>query len=243
MKNQCLLEIKAVAQKSIDEGHRNLLVFDLDSTLFDVSPRSEKIVLDFAHDPARQNNYPVETALLKNIKIGPRDWGIRTSVQRLPFVTPPPKEFVSELREFWKEHFFASDYLHHDLPYPGAVDFVRHFADHPQNQIVYLTGRALKRMLLGTEHSLKSHRFPYHQTNVQLAMKPDVAIADTEFKIQWFQQMALQSFAHVWFFENDPGNIESIASEHPQVKIIFFDSTHSGERPSPTSHPIIKDYI
>lgn len=242
MKNQFLQEIKVEAQKSLLEGHQNLLVFDLDSTLFDVSPRSQKILLDYSNEPHHQLQFPEETALLKSIKVSPTDWGIRTSVERLPFVTPPSNDFFLGIKHYWIERFFDNSYLHHDLPYAGAVEFVNHFAKNPANSIAYLTGRDMKRMLLGTEQSLSHHGFPLGP-HISLAMKPNTDISDTEFKCQWFDKIETLNYAHIWFFENEPTNIERVASEHPKVEIVFFDSTHSGKLASPTHFPTITDYL
>ncbi len=243
MKNQYLQEIKGRAKKSIREGHRNLLVFDLDSTLYDVSPRTQKILVDFANEPHNKSQFPQETELMKAINVNPSDWGVRTSVERLPFISPPPNEFLLGIKNYWMERFFDNSYLHHDTPYSGAVDFVKHFASNPGNDIVYLTGRDMRRMLLGTEKSLAQHGFPLPGKNVRLAMKPNGDISDTEFKFQWFSKIESLNYAHIWFFENEPTNIERVASEHSTVEIVFFDSTHSGKLASPTHFPTISDYL
>jgi hypothetical protein len=243
VKNLCLQEIKVQSAKNLQQGLKNLFVFDLDSTLFDVTPRSKKIIEDFSTDPAHADAFPNETPLLRHIQMSPTDWGIRSSIERLPFVSEPPAEFFIGVKNYWMERFFASDYLHHDVPYAGAVTFVNHLAAHTDNHIVYLTGRDIKRMLVGTERSLALSGFPIDRPNVQLALKPHTDIPDTEFKCQWFSQIEPLHYANIWFFENEPVNIERVVKDHPQVAIIFFDSTHSGRSPSPTQYPIISDYL
>jgi hypothetical protein len=243
MKNPYLQKIKDQAKQTIFQGTQNLFVFDLDSTLFDVGPRIQKIIMDFAAEDAHAAKYPIETKLLKNVKVSPSDWGIRSSIEKIPFTSAPPADFFTSIRTFWMEKFFSNDYLNHDEPYDGAVEFLNHLADIPGNNIAYLTGRDVKRMLLGTEASLSQHGFPVGAPNITLALKPNTEISDTDFKCDWFYQIEHLNFANIWFFENEPTNIERVAREHPQVQIIFFDSTHSGKLPSPTDFPTISDYL
>ena len=54
---------------------KNLLVFDLDSTLFDVSPRTKKILQDYTLDPKHDKIYPKELEILKEVEIQVGDWG------------------------------------------------------------------------------------------------------------------------------------------------------------------------
>lgn len=243
MINKHLLSISQLARENIRQNKKNLFVFDLDSTLFDVSKRSQQIVIDFSLDVLHRKQFPRETELLKSIKIEQTDWGIRESVERLPFAHHPPQEFYVQLKNYWMERFFDSSYLHHDEPYPGAVEFVSELAISHLNSIVYLTGRDIKRMLLGTEASLRSHNFPLDKKNVSLALKPDTHISDTDFKCGWFKNIELLEYQNIWLFENEPVNIEKVASEHPKVEFIFFDSTHSGKLASPTHYPIITNYL
>lgn len=252
MRNSILQKIKEQVNEDRRRGRRNLLVFDLDSTLFDVSFRSQKILLEFALNPDHQTRFPKETNLLKDVIIAPTDWGIRSSIERLPFEHPPQQDFLEHVKTFWMRHFFDSKYLDHDQPYPGAVEFVRFFANQPLTDIVYLTGRDIKRMLIGTERSLQLHGFPTpgfpmssdaSQGHVKLALKPDTHISDTDFKCQWFHQIEMLRYHHIWFFENEPANIDRVMREHPSVEIIFFDSTHSGKLPTPSHLPSINSYL
>ena len=69
-------------------GHRALVVFDLDSTLFDVSPRMKKILHDFADVPAHQARYPEAVEILKKIETYRSDWGIKNAVIRAGLGSP-----------------------------------------------------------------------------------------------------------------------------------------------------------
>ncbi|WP_374031064.1 hypothetical protein [Bdellovibrio bacteriovorus] len=54
MLEQILVNIQDLTK----QGKTSLAVFDLDSTLFDVSPRLERILLDFAASPLNQKKIP-----------------------------------------------------------------------------------------------------------------------------------------------------------------------------------------
>lgn len=58
-------------------GQRALVVFDLDSTLFDVNPRLDQILLDFAADSEFKKRFPTQVDMLNNIKTLRGDWGIK----------------------------------------------------------------------------------------------------------------------------------------------------------------------
>src|SRR3954464_10326393 len=108
-------------QKSLGEPVQG--IFDLDSTLFDVSPRITKILHSFAALPVIKSAYPSEAALIAQIEPHVKDYGVRRTLARYNF-TLPNQEFGKILVAYWKKHFFSNEYLHFDLPYPGASKFV-----------------------------------------------------------------------------------------------------------------------
>ena len=123
------------------------------------------------------------------------------------------------------------------------MNYINYFAKKTENDIVYLTGRDRQKMLKGTETSLQQSKFPLKEKNITLEMKPNRTYSDTDFKCHWFHQIEKKHYADIWFFENDPSNIQRVSSEHPQVQIIFFESTHSGIVKSPSHLPKISDYL
>jgi hypothetical protein len=241
-KNLILEQILTETQESIARGRRSLAVFDLDSTLFDVSPRIQRIVDELAlHEPILVA-HPEVALKLKQIVIARGDWGIKTAMMRLGLFESHP-ELASMARDFWAKKFFSNEYLKHDIPYPGAVEFVQTL-NKLGADIVYLTGRDQVRMGVGSEATLLEHGFPLGSgVKSELVLKPQKGYEDYLFKSEWFNQIAIDQFDHVWFFENEPVNIEQVRKDHPRVKIIFFDSTHSGRGTVPTEFPIIEDYI
>ena len=146
---QSLTEAKSISQK---QG-KSLAVFDLDSTLFDVSPRLLRILHDFANLESTKKNFPEASQIMMGIEMKKTDWGIRNALIRAGLDHQHP-DFHMHLKSFWEEKFFSNHYLQYDLPYEGAVEFVNNIAK-AGAEIVYLTGRDVARMGTGSNEILK----------------------------------------------------------------------------------------
>ena len=72
---------------------RVAVIFDLDSTLFCVSPRTQSILRDLGHDSDFSARFQFESEILRNIEVLPTDWGVsqvleRTKVEATPSRSP-----------------------------------------------------------------------------------------------------------------------------------------------------------
>jgi hypothetical protein len=223
------------------QGQKCLAVFDLDSTLFDVSPRLLQILLDFAADPAHQKKFPNQVRLFEGIRTERTDWGIRNALERAG-LDGHPSEFQIAIHDYWQARFFANEYLQYDLPYDGAVDFV-HQVVNTGADVVYLTGRDVARMGPGSAATMKHWGFPLDNTQTQLILKPHKDLDDAEFKTNWFAALPNGKYSQTWFFENEPVNIHHLRKQLPDVNVIFFDSTHAGKAKAPTDLPAIMHFL
>lgn len=218
-----------------------LAVFDLDSTLFDVSPRIRQILQDFAVHPEFSTRFPESTKVLKNLQTERNDWGIKDAIIRAG-LHEHSENFLEDIKLFWKTHFFSNPYLHYDEPYPGATEFVQTLWQMGV-EIVYLTGRDQERMGTGSFDVLKKWGFPVGQERAQLVLKPKAGLDDAKFKREWFDQVAWDKIQKSWFFENEPVNLIEIEKHHPHVDLIFIDSTHSRKAPKPLHLPQITHFL
>lgn len=221
-------------------GKKTLAVFDLDSTLFNVTPRSQKILKELASRNEFLSRFPQQAQVLAQVEFTQKDWGLREPLLRAGLGTHEV-EFFTEVRDFWRQHFFSSQYLSEDQPYEGAVEYVNELKAAGAH-IIYLTARTETIMGEGTIASLRQWNFPMHVEGCELIMKPSRDLDDAHFKKDIILSLD-DDFQSVWFFENEPVNIHLVASECPNVRIVFFDSTHSGQAPPPTEHPIINHYL
>lgn len=235
---QTLLE---KARELTRENKRGLAVFDLDSTLFNVSPRLTKILHDFADHPDFQKQFPESAKILKTLSTQRSDWGIKQSLIRAGLDQHHP-EFHQAIRDFWRQHFFSDAYLHYDTPYEGAVEYVQALVKE-NIDIVYLTGRDVQRMGKGSREVLLKWNFPLNDKQSSLALKPEKGLDDAQFKSDWFTGHDLSKYQTVWFFENEPVNIHKIREDHPEIEVVFFSSTHSGRAEPPTDLPHIFDFL
>lgn len=236
MLDQILVNI----QKLTKQGQKSLVVFDLDSTLFDVSPRLERILLDFAASPLNQKRFPEQVALLKNIKTLRSDWGIMGALQRVG-LDGHHEEFQEAIKKYWLQSFFSNHYLQFDSLYDGALEFVQAL-DQAGAEIAYLTGRDVERMGTGSVEVMKQWGFPLHD-KATLVLKPHRSMDDAQFKTDWFVEADKRNFSKIYFFENEPVNLHHLMEVCPHVEMIFFESTHAGKAEPPEDVPRILNFL
>ncbi|WP_295904959.1 HAD family hydrolase [uncultured Bdellovibrio sp.] len=236
MLSQILVNIQDLTK----QGKKSLVVFDLDSTLFDVSPRVERILLDFAAAPINQKRFPEQVALFNKIKTMRTDWGIQNALQRAGLDGHHP-EFQEAVREYWQKHFFSNHYLQFDNPYEGAIEFVQ-AVDQAKAEIVYLTGRDVERMGTGSVEILHQWGFPLHE-RAKLVLKPHRSMDDAQFKTDYFVEAEKKDYAKIYFFENEPVNLHHLMQFCPHVEMIFFESTHAGKAEPPEDLPRIMNFL
>lgn len=209
---------------SLSQAQKEILfVFDIDSTLYNVSPRNVEIIKDFA----KRSELPkdLQTSLLKVTAL-PTDWGIKTPLLRLalPNIT---EQLIRDIKKHWNQFFFGGDFLHHDQEYPGAIEFVNQLSKNAPT--FYLTGRDIYRMGDATLKQLKNSGFPTDPEHNRLILKPDMRLLDHEYKISELKALAAQ-YKKIYFFENEPVILNEVIKQFPKDSVIpiCIDSTHSG---------------
>lgn len=234
---QVLVKIRELGQN----GGSCLVVFDLDSTLFDVSPRLERILIDFAALPESRQRFPEQVEKFKHIKTLRSDWGIQGALMRAGLDGHHP-EFQQAVKAYWQANFFSSHYLQYDLPYDGAIDYVK--AVHKEGaRIAYLTGRDRERMGRGSVEVLKQWGFPLIEGEAELVLKPHKSMDDAEFKTGWFEAKHREGFTKIYFFENEPVNIHHLRGRLPEVDVLFMNTTHAGKAAAPVDVPHIMNFL
>ncbi len=219
-------------QELVLHQKHSICVFDLDSTLFNVSPRSEKILHEFAEE--------MQLMDLLKVSIEIKDWGIYESLLRAGYHHHKHEDLHAQLKKYWMERFFSSNYLHYDTPYLGAIYFVQ-LLHKNQIPIYYLTGRDVERMGVGTAAVLKKWGFPAKPEQIHL--KPHKSFDDHLFKLEWVRQIVEKyENSTVYLFENEPVNINLIGQSLPQVRLIYMNSTHSRKETVSVPHTEIFNY-
>lgn len=206
-------------------GRAPLIVFDLDGTLLDNRPRVVAIFRELADHWRGQ--HPREAASLAQVKDDDIGYGLVENLKRLGIDDPALQK---EGSQFWFERFFVDGYLRHDVPLAGAVSFATRCYEAGAN-LMYLTGRDLPKMSLGTLASLRDCGFPIGVVGTSLVTKPAFDIPDERFKRD--VGATLDRVGPVLaVFDNEPGNCNALLECHPACASILLDTHHAPNPPA-----------
>lgn len=203
------------------------VVFDLDSTIFDVKPRTLRILKEFAL-----------TNRARELSPAIADWSLGLNAHRLlytleesaranrvPDVEPEAKAYLKEAFQFWLKRFFTHQYVTVDHPALGAVDYVNRVVD-AGAIAVYLTGRDWPGMGKGTQTMLENCGFPVDPRVSELIMKPNSGLDDAEFKDEALRELRTEGEA-VALFDNEPANFHVFEKNFPEAWLVFYHSNCS----------------
>jgi hypothetical protein len=213
-----------------------VVVFDLDGTLFDNRPRTRVILNELAE--AWRSAHPELAKRIVRLREDEMAYLLTDTLERLGVTDV---ERVAEAQAFWRDRFFADGHLHHDVPLAGAVEFARDCYE-AGAILVYLTGRDLPLMGIGSFRSLRDHGFPIGVPGTELVLKPDAAMADEAFKRLEAPKLARVG-AIVASFDNEPGNCNTILAQNPECASVLVDTQHlpGAPLPDPKVH-VIADF-
>jgi phosphoglycolate phosphatase-like HAD superfamily hydrolase len=215
----------------VARGIHPAVVFDLDGTLLDNRPRVAAILHELAE--AWMSRHPELAARIGAIAIEEIVYDISTNLVALGVNDPALRD---EGAAFWHQRFFTDPYVRHDVPVPGSVAYVRRLYDAGAN-IVYLTGRDLPNMAVGTFASLRDLGYPIGVVGTQLVTKPEFETPDALFKERVAASLlrAGEVLAH---FDNEPANCNLLTAAHPQAAAVFIDTLHAPNPPA--LHPAVQ---
>jgi hypothetical protein len=204
---------------------RPVVVFDLDGTLFDNRPRTAAILKAYAEkvrDSAAALAAKLVTVQPENVPYLLTDTLARIGITA--------EHEIEALREHWVEHFFVDGWLHHDVALPGAVSFAKACWESGAS-LVYLTGRDLPKMALGSFASLRDSGFPIGVPGTSLVCKPDPAIADERYKREVCPEMARIGQV-IASFDNEPGNCNAFLEHFPEAASVLLATQHAPNPPA-----------
>ncbi len=230
-----LLQIK----ESIEKGGNQLVVFDLDSTLYDLSMRHLAILKDYAE--SHHLDYPEQCENILKIQLEHITY-YPENIFRNIGMESLEDHFLDHFKRFWLERFFSNHYIQYDILEDGAKDWVDHFADLGAH-ISFLTGRDEERMGIGTRQRLiddKLYCEAFDKSSINI--KPHRSIKDDEYKSDYLLKIK-SDFKKIHFIDNEPKNLVLIAKEHPEIDLIHFDSVHSEKADIPSHLPKIDSFI
>lgn len=199
-------------------------VFDLDGTLMDNRPRVVKILHELGEEwrashpeaaefVARATPEGIVYGFIENlIQLGVKDAILHEAGLA-----------------FWKARFFFDHHVRHDVEVPGAADYVRACYE-AGAIIVYLTGRDLPNMALGSFASLRDLGFPIGVVGTELVTKPTFEMPDSVFKRDISPKLRRLGEV-VAAFDNEPANSNLFLDAHPECTSVFLDTQHAPNPP------------
>lgn len=214
---------------SLDAGVLPLLVFDLDSTIFSTAPRNLQILKEFIERHGA--GHAQLQRILDSVQTSDMGWNIHDDLLRLGI---EDRGLLASVKSFWYQRFFSDEYVLHDTPVPGAVDFVN--ACHQRGAMIYyLTGRHVGGMEVGTVQALTRQGFPFWHGRAALHLKPSFDMNDQAFKDEALADIRSYRGRVVATFENEPGNANLFARAFPDALHYLLLTIHSpgAEKPSP----------
>ena len=210
-----------------------VVIFDLDSTLYEVQPRTFAIIQEWlaARDSAAV--VPKVRSKVAGLTCDQLRYSINDALQAagLDNDDAATRAAADSLKQFWSQRFFRSDYLHFDRPYAGAMPYATKLYD-MGCQIIYLTGRDEPQMGDGTRAMLTRDGFTLNGKRAKLMLKPNFEMDD-----QAFKRVAVETISAmgpvVASFENEPLNFVTLQKLLPNTVHVFVDTICSDRPASP----------
>ncbi len=213
--------LERILEEASRHGADGLLVFDLDSTVFDNRPRQARIVREFG---AARGLTPLTRCQPWHFTSG---WDLRGAVVACGYPQAEADAMYTELKAFWQERFFTSDYCRDDVEIVGAPRFL-HALDGVKGRVIYVTGRH-EAMREGTEACLARCGMPRPSKggHVQLWMKPTLEESDDQYKRDVHQHLR-ELGTVLAAFDNEPTHINDYAVKFPEAVAVHLATDHSG---------------
>jgi len=210
---------------------RPVLLLDLDSTLYEVGPRSYQILKEWMDSVESRPYGPIRDRLSSMTKadIG---YSIADTFSNLGLAVheAETENALKAVKKFWGKRFFTNEYLAHDEAYAGAATFVQE-AHALGAEIIYLTGRDEPGMGKGTRNRLLQDGFPFERERTHLLLKRSFELDDLEHKAAAADYVKRHGNL-VASFENEPPNLVALSEIFPAAMHVFVDTIYS-DRPAP----------
>ena len=197
-----------------------VVVFDLDGTLMDNRPRVVAILHELA--VAWAMKHPAAADACAHATADDIGYGFIANLRRLGVVDPALHQ---EGLAFWKARFFQDPHVKHDVEILGARTYVKACYE-AGAVVVYLTGRDLPNMALGSFASLRDLGFPIGVIGTELVVKPSFEMPDADFKREVAPGLRRLGTV-VAAFDNEPVNVNLFLEAYPESRGIFLDTQYA----------------
>ena len=224
-----------VSMAAADGGIPPIVVFGVDGALYDARSRTLQILLDYAELVETED--PELTEALNLLTTESIHYLLSDTLRECSITHA---EVVHDITNFWREHFYSDEYALLDEPVPGAVEYVQTLYRAGAG-IVYLSGRDIPGMLLGTIASLRNHGFPVAEVGVQVVLKPDATLGTEEFKRAILPKIGLRGDVIAVFTDKVP-SCEIAKRIFPGAHVGLVDTWTADPLESDSEIDLIRDF-
>jgi hypothetical protein len=219
-------EVLDEISKRVREQEKPLVLLDLDSTLYEVGPRTYQILVEWARSAQDPRFANVQKKVLAmdpaEVKYSVNETLLHLNVFEKDLHAP---ESLRSAEKFWFDRFFTNEYLKYDHAYSGAAAFAQRIYNLGA-EVVYLTGRDEPGMGDGTRANLLRDGFPWEKPRTHLLMKPTFQQADLAHKLDAADYIRRHGVL-VASFENEPPNVVALSQVFPEAMHVFMDTVCS----------------
>jgi phosphoserine phosphatase len=197
-----------------------LAIFDLDGTLFDNRTRTMFILREISEKfDTRVPGLAAAFSSFQDLSVV--DYSLDVTLRRLRVRKPAETAFI---KQEWARRFFSDEYQKYDMPLSGAKAYVEKIHKAGAT-VIYLTGRDVGRMLVGTTEVLRLYGFPVGVAGTMTIVKKEFEQDDEIFKKEVSEYIdRLGEVAAV--FENEPANSNILRARFPGAASFFVETQH-----------------
>lgn len=223
--NEKLEEVISDVENKTKAQISSLVIFDLDGTLFDNRTRTMFILREISE--RFDYRLPQLVATMERFQdIAVVHYSLEKTLYLMGVTSPTEIEFIEKE---WSQRFFSDEYQKFDIPMAGAKSYVTRIHNAGAT-VIYLTGRDVGGMLVGTTESLRLYGFPVGIMGTMMIVKKFFEEDDESFKsnvVPYLKRLG----EVVAIFENEPANSNILYQAFPGANSFFVLSQHRPDAP------------
>jgi len=225
LQNEKLQDVISVIEERTKKNVSTLVIFDLDGTLFDNRSRTIFILREISEQ--FDAKLPELSAAFEHFhELSIIEYSLDGTLGKLGVKSA---DEVALIKKEWARRFFSDEYQKFDVPLLGAKSYVNrvHAAG---ATVIYLTGRDVRNILVGTTESLRLYGFPVGIVGTMMIVKREFEEADEIFKRD--VAVYLKRLGEVVaVFENEPANSNILHRDFPGAASFLVLTQHRPDAP------------
>lgn len=226
IQNEKLEEVVERVRKKTEQQVSTLAIFDLDGTLFDNRPRTIFILREIAEKYGAELP-ELETAFERFLEFSAVEYSLTSTLNKLNVTSRKEIDFITQE---WEKRFFSDEYQKFDMPMPGGKSYVSRI--HAAGAtVIYLTGRDVGRMLVGTTECLRLYGFPVGIVGTMMLTKREFEEKDEVFKSDVVSYLKRLGRVEA-IYENEPLNSNLLARAFPEASSFLVLTQHRPDAPA-----------